>query len=137
LPIGCVDVNTGSNEACDYITTGQCEATTDVTTIVTFWGLLVGVIIVACIFEIGALYWYTLPSSPADMSLCVLLLILRPFDKETDSPEQVFDQKLGARRGRTRHAPGLSSSLYLCLCVSETLSGALSLRTRSTPTGHL
>lgn len=65
-------MNTGSNEACDYITTGQCEATTSATKIVTFWGLLIAVIIVACIVEIGALYWYLLLWP---ICLCILPLI--------------------------------------------------------------
>ena len=63
LPLGCVDTKSGSNEACDYITTGQCEATTNPTTILIFWGLLIAAIIVACIFEIGALYWYSIKNS--------------------------------------------------------------------------
>ena len=63
LPFGCIDTNTGSNDACDYITAGQCQATTDVTVIATFWGILVAAIIVACIVEIGALYWYSIKNS--------------------------------------------------------------------------
>lgn len=63
LPIGCVDSSTGSNEACDYIKFGGCEAVTNVTTIATFWAVLVGAIIVACVFEIGTLYWYSIKNS--------------------------------------------------------------------------
>lgn len=63
LPQPCVDENTGSNADCDFIVAGQCEATTNPTTIVTFWGVLIGAIIIACVFEIGALYWYSIKNS--------------------------------------------------------------------------
>lgn len=63
LPIGCVDSKTGSNDACDYITAGECEATTDLTRIVGFWSILLSCIIMACIIEIGVLYWYSIKNS--------------------------------------------------------------------------
>ena len=80
-PEVCVNRDDGSNDNCDFIRTGQCEATTDPILIFTFWGLLIACIIIACIIEIGALYWYSIKNSVRIQAICHNLILWNIFER--------------------------------------------------------